>query len=494
MNAASCFDTRARRDPGAPALRWHDGSLTYGELAERARRAATVFAACGISAGDRIALLLPNDPNFAIALLGALWLGAVPAVLSPAWHPADAASALADADAGVLVTTREAATALPFLPAHSFTVGGAGELGSFELAIDGTSADGCTSPLPRQTTDEACILYSSGTTGKPKGVLLSHGNLVFNADAKRRYCGIAPRDALALVVPIAHCFGQNVVLLGSLSAGAMVRMFVRFDAHELLAAISAGEVTHLLAVPTVFDRLLGAEDAEPLRLLRCALSAAAPLSPTLARRWRLRTGVPLRQGYGLTESSPFATYHAGDHDEESCVGEPIDGVDVRIGEIGGDGWVADGAAGEIVIRGPNVMLGYWRRPADTARALRGGWLRTGDFGRRSPAGEIHLLDRLDDAINVSGFKVYPSDVERALRSHDAVAEVAAYRLPDARCGWQVAVDVVAAPGAALDLAEVHAVARHRLAAFQRPAVVRLVASLPRSPSGKVLRRLLTANG
>ena len=493
MNAASLFAASERADPDALAIRWDDGAMTYGVLGDQVRRAAAALDAHGVAPGDRVALLLPNHPSFAVALLATLWIGAIAAVLSPAWLPHDLARALDEADARVLVTTGSAAMSLGSAPPITLLVDSAGHASSFDAALDGAPGARWSVPLPRNANDPATILYSSGTTGDPKGVVLTHGNLVFNARSKVRYCEIGAGDALALVVPISHCFGQNVVLLGALAAGATVRMHARFDAGRVLRSIRAGEVSHLFAVPLVFQRLLDAGDPAPLQALRCALSAAAPLSESLAQRWRSVTGHPLRQGYGLTESSPFATYDDGVANGAAGVGRAIAGVEVRIGEIHGDGWAGPGDTGEIAIRGPNVMRGYWRRPAATARALRDGWLRTGDVGRLSSDGALQLVDRLDDVINVAGFKVYPSDVERAVLSHPAIAEAAAYRLPDANRGWLVALDVVLSPGMPLRADEVHQLARERLASFQRPARVRMVSELPRSPSGKVLRRVLTAS-
>lgn len=491
MNAAVLFNTRERQDPSALALRWDGGAMRYGELGDQARRAAAALAARGVGVDDRVALLLPSDPRFAVALLGTLWLGATPAVLSPLWRPADTLRALFDADVQVLVTTQALASTLGALPCPTLLVDATSGYESFAHALAVARGDARPHPCSRAADDPATILYSSGTTGEPKGVVLSHGNLVFNAESKVRYCGILPSDALALVVPISHCFGQNVVLLGAFAAGASVRLWQRFDVHQLCAGVERGEVSHLYAPPPVFQSLLEVAPESTLRRLRCALSAAAPLAEPLAARWRECTGSPLRQGYGLTESSPFATYA---EDGSVDVGRAIDGVEVRVTELDGTGWMPPDALGEIVVRGPNVMLGYWRQSEATARALRDGWLRTGDLGRLTEDGRLSVVDRLDDVINVAGFKVHPSDVERAALAHAAVRDAAAYRVPDGARGWCVALDVVLdeAPHAP-DAGELRAFVCARLARFQQPVRLRFVSGLPRSPSGKVLRRVLTAS-
>ena len=491
MNAAALFNTRERHDPSALALRWDGGSMSYGDLGTQARRAAAALAARGVGVDDRVALLLPNDPTFAVALLGTLWLGATAAVLSPVWRGHDALQALLDADVRALVTTQALAAELGALPCPTLLVDAMTGYESFTRALAVQRVDPESPPHSRAADDPATILYSSGTTGEPKGVVLSHGNLVFNAESKGRYCGIQPSDALALVVPVSHCFGQNVVLLGALAAGASVRLYQRFDVHQLCAGIARGEVSHLYAPPLVFQGLLEVAPPATLRRLRCALSAAAPLAEPLAVRWRESTGRALRQGYGLTESSPFATYA---DDGGADVGRAIDGVEVRIAEVDGEGWLAPNAVGEIVLRGSNVMLGYWRQPDATARVLRDGWLRTGDLGRLTADGRLSVVDRLDDVINVAGFKVHPSDVERAALTHPAVRDAAAYRVPDGARGWCVALDVVLGDVSRMpEVGELRAFIDARLARFQQPATVRLVSGLPRSPSGKVLRRVLTAS-
>ena len=491
MNVVAHFDQRARATPGATALAWDQETLSYAELRQLAQALAARLATRAIGADDRVAILLGNDPASAVALLGVLWRGAVATVLSSAWTPADAAAALERADARLLITTRSHAAAIGAEAATTLLVDDDASA-TLSARFGGIAATSDEPPTVRGPADVATILFSSGTTTDPKGVVLTHGNLSFNARSKIRYCGIAPSDRLALVVPIAHCFGQNVVLLGALLGGAAVRIYPRFDAAQASADIARGEVTMLLAAPTAFHRLLALESPASLRPLRYALTAAAPLPDGLAARWRDATGKSLAQGYGLTECSPFATYSASAAESGRAVGRPIDGVEVRIASIEGDRWAMPGEEGEIAIRGPNVMRGYWRRPDLTARALRGGWLRTGDVGTMDAQGEVHLIDRVDDVINVAGFKAYPSDVERALARHPAVREVAAYASVDATRGACVAAAIVPHDGMTIVPSALMRFAAPHLAGFQRPARVRMVDALPRSASGKVLRRQLAA--
>ena len=493
MNVAAGFDRQARETPAARALHGNHGTTHYGELREQVRQFALQLAERGVATGDRVALLLPNHPAFAVALLGTHWLGAVATVLSPAWAAADAAKALAQADPCLLVTTRELARVVGVELANTLLVDDEHDAPAVSVSPCASRGTGMDAPAPRSASDPASILFSSGTTSEPKGVVLTHGNLIFNAAAKRRYCGIRPTDRLALVVPASHCFGQNVVILGALLAGACVRISPRFDAAETARDILAGDVTMLMAAPPAFARLLALGDDAPLRALRYALTAAARVPDALAARWHEASGRPLSQGYGLTECSPFATYRDAVTGDGQDVGRAIEGVDVRIADQESGGrWLPAGEPGEIVIRGRNVMAGYWRRPDATAHALRGGWLRTGDVGTLDATGCLRVIDRVDDMINVAGFKAWPSDIERVLATHPLVAEAAAYGIPDAARGRTVAAAVVLRAGASAEPCELAAFAAARLATFQRPTMLRVVDALPRSPAGKVLRRALSA--
>ena len=488
MNLAAIVRRAALHDPLATAIRFEGRTITHGELDRLVARAANVLAALGVRPGDRVALVLPNVPDFVVAYLGTLRLGAIAASVSATWPGEAMERALAAAAPRVVVTTRELRARLT------------GDAGGTVLVVDddalaagswrgrlGQARD--EAPIvPRHADHPAAILFSSGTTGDPKGVTLSHGNVRFNAIAKRRSLGIGPGARLLLFVPVTHVYGQNAVLTSALCAGASVVLQRRFDEADALAAIAHEGVTMLPAVPAALARLLAAAPPAVLRQLQLAFSAAAPLPSATAHAWREATGRAIQVGYGLTETSPFATHARGDAGPGS-VGRAIDGVEVRAADPESGRLLPAGSTGELVIRGPNVMLGYWQRPRETAAALRDGWLRTGDLGAVEADGTTRLLDRLADVVNVSGFKVVPLDVEEALRRHPAVADAAAFAVPDARTGERVEAAVELRDGATLSEAELLATCRAALPAYAVPRRV-VARALPRNPGGKTLRRVL----
>jgi long-chain acyl-CoA synthetase len=495
VNVARAVERVARRHPARPALRFQGRTVTYAELDDAAGRHARVFAACGVVRGARVALLLPNGPEFVAAYLGALKLGAVAVSLSPAWPGEEAARALGHAEPTVLVTDAEHLAALGTSRAdglrHVLVVDADGEAADARaLAPLLAEVTGGVASVEMWRDEPAAILYSSGTTALPKGVVLSHGNVVGCARAKVRCCGIRDDDGLSLFVPLAHCYGQNAVLNAAFAGGACVVLHRRFGEEAVARSVDADGMTMLFGVPPVFARLLDAGLEREMRRVRYAFSAAATMPLPVAERWREAAGTTVHEGYGLTETSPFACYNHVSEPRAGTVGTPIPGVEVRIGSVADGGAVEEGAAGEVLVRGPNVMLGYWRRPDLTRDAMRGGWLRTGDLGRMDERGYLVLEDRLREVVNVAGFKVFPAQVDRVLHLHPRVAEAAAYGTPDGHGGERVEAAVVLRGGRTEDVQEIVEHCRQRLAGYEVPRRVRVVDALPRNAAGKVLRRLL----
>ena len=350
--------------------------------------------------------------------------------------------------------------------------------------------------VDRGPDDLAALMFTAGTAGAPRAAMLTHGNLLANLDQVQRHPGRALQasDRALGVLPLCHIFGLNAVLGGALYVGASVLLLDRFDAAGTLELIAEHHVTILVGAPHLFAALAaapGGGDDDALATVRFAFSGAAPLSPEIAHAWQKRFGLPLRQGYGLTEAAPVVTTAVMDEPARpSSIGIPLPGVEVRLIDDEGDDALA-GDPGEIWVRGPNVFPGYWQDPEATAAALSAdGWLRTGDIAVVGDDGELAIVDRAKDLIIVSGFNVYPAEVEDVIAEHPGVAEVAVIGDPDASKGEVVHAFVVPRQGESPTAADLIGWCRVRLARYKCPSEITIVPSLPHGVAGKLLRRSL----
>lgn len=496
MNVAEYLEQHAAQDPDRIAIRFEGRSITYGQLNRDANRLASSLRAAGIGAGERVALYLPNVPEFATVYYAAQKLGAVPVTINAILKTEEVRYLLDDSGASAVFTMGELARYVPQdCPALRLraTVDGAAPPAGWspliELLAKGSDA---FESVPRQAEDVAALLYSSGTTGFPKGVSLTQRNIHSNVALPplAKYSNYQPGDRLAVFLPLFHVYGQNYIMNAALLAGATLVLFPRFVPDIVLRAIGEERITHFFAVPTIYIGLLNM-DLSPYDLssLRYEMSAAATMPEEISRRWTERFGRRVYEGYGLTECSPFSCYNDPEQHRFGSVGRAVDGFELKIFDES-DNEVPFGTQGEIVIRGDGVMQGYWKRPAESEAALRGGWLHSGDVGRMDKDGYVYITDRVKDMINVSGFKVWPAEVEQYLYKMPGIQEVAVYGIATAPQGEQVAAAVVLKPGAALSAEDIIAYCRENIAAYKVPARVDLVAELPKSPSGKILKRIL----
>ncbi|NJM69509.1 MAG: long-chain fatty acid--CoA ligase [Scytonema sp. RU_4_4] len=495
MNIAHHIEQGHLLFPDKTALIFENKSFTYKELNQLANRVANGLRGLGINKGDRVALFLPNIPEFIISYLGILKIGAVAVSVNVMLKSAEVSYILNDCAAKAIITTELQSEQVP-----------EGDLSELQhiLIAEGQATKGITlaqvmesaSPEARAVEMDrhapASIVYTSGTTGFPKGATLSHGNVISNMYSHNRCCGMRPDDRLLLFLPLFHCFGQNAILNAGLNVCATIIMQRRFKLEQVFEAISTHQVTMFFGVPTIFIELLNTDTSfENLQSLRYYFSAAAPMPAEVAQKWLDKYGKVIHEGYGMTETSPCACYNHDLKYKVGSIGTPIENVEMKV--VDGHGHqVQPGESGEILIRGPNVMLGYWNRPFETAEVIKNGWFHTGDIGRVDEDGFFYLVDRLKDMVNVSGFKVYPSEVENVIYQNSAVAECAVYGVPDDLKGERVKANIVLKPGHALTEEQIIEFCSLRMATYKVPRLIHFVDSLPKNPTGKVLKRVLRA--
>jgi long-chain acyl-CoA synthetase len=493
MNIAEHVERAAARMPNHPAI-WFEGKhVTYKTLNDCAAALADSLVRHGVQRGDRIALYLPNIPAFALAYLAGQKAGAIVVSINSIFKWEEVRYIVNDARPKVVFTTQDLLPNLPRpeCPSVEHTVlceGGEPD----EIALEAWLVRG--SPMFRTVNmtadDPAVLLYSSGTTGFPKGVTLTHNNLLTNTRTAAQCSGYRSSDKLACFLPLFHVFGQNYIMNGAFHAGATVMLFRRFVPDAVLDAIGRERITMLFGVPTIYITLLNTDLAKyDLSSIRYDFSAAATMPQEVAKRWTERFGRPVYEGYGLTECSPFAAYNHQHEHRFGAVGTAVEGFTLAIHDEA-DREVPRGEWGEIVIRGPGVMQGYWGKPQDTERALRNGWLHSGDIGKMDDDGYVYIVDRVKDMINVSGFKVWPAEVEHVLYRHPAVKEVAVYGAPDSLKGEQVRAAVVLKTDGSVLADTLAQLCRDHLAAYKIPEQVELVRELPKSATGKILKRVL----
>jgi long-chain acyl-CoA synthetase len=493
MNIAHNVERGRRFFPHKTALIFEEKSFTYKELDEMVNRLANTLLGLGIQRGQRVALLLPNIPEFVISYLGILKIGAIAVSLNVMLKENEVKFILDDCSAQALITTESLSENVPDaeLPElkHILIAEGQARIGtSLHELISSASPDARAVEIDRD--EPATIIYTSGTTGFPKGATLSHGNVISNVYAAHHCYRTQPEDRLLLFLPLFHCFGQNAVLNTGLHSCATIVLQRRFELEQVLSTIVSDRVTMFFGVPTVFIKLLNANTSDyDLSSVRYYFTAAATMPIEVIQKWQSKHGMVIYEGYGLTETSPFSTYNHDVKYKLGSIGSPIENVEMKIVNLDGE-LVQTGEVGEIVVKGPNVMLGYWNRPDETAQVLKNGWFHTGDIGRMDEEGYFYILDRLKDMINISGFKVYPAEVENVIYQHPAVAECAVYGVPDPVKGERVFANILLKAGFAITEEEMMTFCSQRMATYKLPHRIKFINSLPKNATGKILKKLL----
>lgn len=477
---------------GAEDRAFHDGErwTTWGELRARAASVAAALGAAQVEAGARVAVIRPSSVEFVADYVGVLAAGAVAAPLNPHSPPAELADELLRLEPAVVLCDEDVAGAVSDV--HGRRSGGA-SAPRYHVVPSTASAGGDLTVVDRRPSDPAALLFTSGTAGAPRAAVLSHGNLRANLDQMRSLPGeIARSDDVGLTaVPLFHIFGLNVALGLTLATGGALVLEERFDPVASLELAGSLGVTTLVGVPPMYAAWSELADGQ-LRSVRLAVSGAASLPAEVASRFEERTGVALWQGYGLTEASPAVTSALGTgRNRPGSVGRPLPGVQLRLVDEGGSD-VLQGDPGEIWVRGANVFGGYWRDPAASAEVLTGdGWLRTGDIGVLGDEGDLFVVDRRKDLVIVSGFNVFPGEVEDVVRGLPGVSDAVAVGRPDPVTGEAVELFVVRDPGAPpVSEDDVTRACGVALARYKCPSGVRFVDELPKGLAGKALRRAL----
>ncbi len=493
MNIAQHVARVARAQPQHTAIVFEGGRVDYATLDAHAARLARALTNCGIRRGDRVALYLPNVPAFALAYLGIQRMGGVAVSINAMLTSEEVEYILNDSSARIVFTVGDTLSNVPKdrCPALERIVVCEGDAGSETALGNWIAGDDVPQIMADRGPDEqAALLYTSGTTGAPKGATLTVGNVVTNVRTTVEVMGFTAADKVAIFLPLFHVFAQNTMMNAAFESGATIHLFRRFEPRTLLRTIAQERITMLFGVASAFATLLALRlDEHDLSSLRFEVAGAAPLPDELTRRWQERFGRPINQGYGLTETSPLTNVNVPGQQRIGSVGKCVPGVEARI-VAEDDAEVPAGSWGEICFRGANVMQGYWNRPAESARALRGGWFHTGDIGKIDADGYLFIVDRVKDMINTAGLKVWPAEVEQCIYRHPAVLEAAVYGAPHRLRGEEVYADVVLKDGATAPPADIVAFCREHLARYKVPQRVNIVAELPKSATGKILKRVL----
>ena len=515
-NLAALLDQTTAKYPEREAIVFGDLRLNYAQVNGAANQVANLLVSRGIKPGDKVALSCPNLPYFTIIYYGILKAGATVVPLNVLLKPREVAYHLADSDAKAYFAFEGA----PDLPIGDAAWAGFQETPGCEhfflIKLDSSAPAPLEPPeyyaplvaeqspvfetVEVDDDDTAVILYTSGTTGQPKGAELRHRNMrdnalsgtaLFNADENNP-------DTYLCVLPLFHSFGQTVIQNGAIAYGGTVVMLPRFEPQAALQLMLANDVTFFAGVPTMYWGLLGAleEGVDVSKIaanLRVAAAGGAALPAEVHKDFQARFGVTILEGYGLSETSPVASFAPwGQEVRVGSIGTPIPGVEMKLIN---DDWsdVADDpdAIGEIAIKGHNIMKGYYQRPEATEEAIKDGWFRSGDLAKKDADGFYYIVDRSKDMIIRGGYNVYPRELEEILMTHPAVSLVAVIGVPHDSHGEEIKAVVVPAPGAEVTPDELVAWGKEQFAAYKYPRIVELVDALPMTSTGKILKRELS---
>ena len=488
MNLAQILIDAAGHDPDHVAVRLDDIELTYGQLDGASAHLVGLLREHGFTSGDRVGIMLPNVPYFPVIYYGILRAGGIVVPMNVLLRKREVAFYLEDPGAKLLFAWEGFADDAQAGAEQAGTECILVKAGKFEQLVG--AAEAVTEVAETGEHDTAVILYTSGTTGTPKGAELTHANLVRNATASRGLFGLGS-DAVTLgALPLFHSFGQTCGMNATLGGGGTLTLIPRFDPAKALEIIQRDHVNIFQGVPTMYNAMLHLperEDYDTSSLQVCA-SGGSAMPVELMRGFEEAFHCKVLEGYGLSESSPVASFNHPDRERKpGSIGTPIEGVEMKVIDEDGNE-VGQGEVGEIVIRGHNVMKGYWNRPDATAETVRDGWLHTGDMGQVDEDGYFFIVDRKKDMIIRGGYNVYPREIEEVLYEHPDVREAAVLGVPHDEYGEEVAAAVALKDGAGVSADELRSFVKDQVAAYKYPRRIWFVDDLPKGPTGKILKR------
>ncbi|MEW6230821.1 MAG: long-chain fatty acid--CoA ligase [Chloroflexota bacterium] len=500
LNLALIMNESAKRDPAKTAIIMDEKRMSYGELNAASNKVANALRSLGVQRGDKVAMMLPNVPQFPIVYYGILKLGATVVPLNVQFKAGEIQYHLEDSDAVALFTWEAVAAEahkgwaatetckhliVVNAPGSDYLPDGALSFGAFSAVASPAFEMAWTMP-----DDTAVLLYTSGTTGRPKGAELTHFNMFYNAAfCADRLLGVTPQDVSIAALPLFHSFGQTCAMNMTFYAGATLTMLPRFEPEQALEIFQRDKVTIFAGVPTMYFYLLNYPDAGKYDVssLRLCVSGGAAIPVEVMKGFERKYNVVILEGYGLSETSPVASFNVRERPRKpGSIGLPIWGTEMKAVDAN-DVPVPPGELGEIVIRGHNVMKGYYKRPEATAEAMKNGWFHTGDIARLDEDGYFFIVDRKKDMILRGGFNVYPREVEEVLYGHPAIAEAAVVGVPEEALGEEVKAFVVLKPGMSASEQEIIDYCKERMASFKYPRTVEFRESLPKGGTGKILK-------
>ncbi len=488
-NIADLLSQSVELRPDHIAIKVDERKLSYAELDRAAAQVAGLLRAKGVQPGDRVGIMLPNVAHFAVCYYGALRLGAAIVPMNPLLKEREVGFYLGDSGAGVILAWHQFADAAHAGAEQAGVECVLVEPGEFEALLGRCQPAGDV--VDRLPDDTAVILYTSGTTGKPKGAELTHRNILRNVEVTVDLFGLDQRAVTLGALPFFHAFGQTCALNATISVGGTLTLIPRFEAGKALAILERDAVTAFEGVPTMYAAMLHHDDAETTdtSALEVCVSGGAAMPVEIMRAFEAKFGCEILEGYGLSETSPVASFNRrGRERKPGSIGLPVAGVEMRLVDDDGN-TVARDDPGEVQIRGHNIMKGYWRRPEATAEAIDAeGWFSTGDIARIDEDGFFFIVDRKKELVIRGGFNIYPREIEEVLYEHPDVREAAVIGVPHPELGEEVAAAVALKSGAQATPEVLRDFVKQRVAAYKYPRRVWLVDELPKGPTGKIVKR------